>query len=710
MGKKFRSIVGILVAVAVLFALTVGVFPASGLGVDDGKDSFETDAEGWISFAGEQVEVTDEQKSEGEKSLKVKTNAWWGGAAYQNLALEAGKTYQFTMDVRLSTLTEGNYTVWLFPSSADATGTELASKPVKLNNTGFTTVTLEYTPQKAEETAMLLIRATGEPFDTVFYLDNVSMQVVDATGHEGNSVPAENLIAGGSFEEGIDAAAGFSGGTVAAYDKASYDGEKSLIVSTVNWYDGVAFRNFTLEKGYTYIIKAYARYAWTTSPSVDYELALYEADTDTAEAKRASIKQAMKADGWTEFTITVVPENDYKQVMLLLRSTGGVSGAEHYDFLIDGVQMTRQEKLPDTVVQGHEGNPVPEKNLIEGGSLEEGASPAQGFAAGAVTPTDVASYDGSHAVLVNTNDWWDGVCVQNIELKKGVAYKVSVFARYRETTSNPIDYELSLWPEGIDQPNDAKLVSCVRQMKADGWVEFSFTYTPEEDLDTAMLLLRSTGGPVDGSGNENYAFYADAFVVTEQDDGEDDTEVVIIPDGGFEEGNAAVGFATGTVERSDAMAYEGDYSLKVNTSNWWDGAAFTGLTLEKGKTFTFSAYVRLAEGEKLEHMMSLGPTDPDQPADGFLASDAKEIGTDGWVKLSFTYTCEETSSTYMLLIRSTGGADGASPRTFHIDNVEVVPTNPSTGVDARIPALAGCAAVLAAAGLIVLGKKRRAQA
>ena len=65
MGKKFRSIVGILVAVAVLFALTVGVFPASGLGVDDGKDSFETDAEGWISFAGEQVEVTDEQKSEG---------------------------------------------------------------------------------------------------------------------------------------------------------------------------------------------------------------------------------------------------------------------------------------------------------------------------------------------------------------------------------------------------------------------------------------------------------------------------------------------------------------------------------------------------------------------------------------------------------------------------------------------------------------------
>ena len=64
----------------------------------------------------------------------------------------------------------------------------------------------------------------------------------------------------------------------------------------------------------------------------------------------------------------------------------------------------------------------------------------------------------------------------------------------------------------------------------------------------------------------------------------------------------------------------------------------------------------------------------------------------------------------MLLIRSTGGADGASHRTFHVDNVEVVPTNPSTGVDARIPALAGCAAVLAAAGLIVLGKKRRAQA
>lgn len=223
---------------------------------------------------------------------------------------------------------------------------------------------------------------------------------------------------------------------------------------------------------------------------------------------------------------------------------------------------------------------------------------------------------------------------------------MSVFARYRETTSNPIDYELSLWPEGIDQPNDAKLVSCVRQMRADGWVEFSFTYTPEADLDTAMLLLRSTGGPIDGSGNENYAFYADAFVVTEQGDGEDDTEVVIIPDGGFEEGNAAVGFATGTVERSDAMAYEGDYSLKVNTSNWWDGAAFTGLTLEKGKTYTFSAYVRLAEGEKLEHMMSLWPTDQDQPADGFLASDAKEIGTDGWVKLSFTYTCEETSSTY----------------------------------------------------------------
>ena len=154
MGKKFRSIGGILVAVAVLFALTVGVFPVSGLGVDSPADSFETGTDGWISFAGDSVTVTDAQKSEGEKSLLVKTNAWYGGAACQNLTLEAGKTYQFTMDVRLSALTEGDYTVWLFPASVDTNGTHLASKQVKLNNTGFTTITLEYTSTKAEETAM----------------------------------------------------------------------------------------------------------------------------------------------------------------------------------------------------------------------------------------------------------------------------------------------------------------------------------------------------------------------------------------------------------------------------------------------------------------------------------------------------------------------------------------------------------------------------
>ncbi|WAJ72495.1 carbohydrate binding domain-containing protein (plasmid) [Catenovulum adriaticum] len=157
----------------------------------------------------------------------------------------------------------------------------------------------------------------------------------------------------------------------------------------------------------------------------------------------------------------------------------------------------------------------------------------------------------------------------------------------------------------------------------------------------------------------------------EPNDNESETNdpVELINNSGFEANNTAPWFGHGEtqVELESAHVYQGLYSAKATarTDNW-NGIAHT-VTLEAGKTYLMSAYVKLANAELDKASLSVKLTD--DAGDHYnSAAYQVEVNNTNWTLLTgeYTHTVDGTDAGTYIYIEGT-----ASGVEYYIDNISV---------------------------------------
>lgn len=466
------------------------------------------------------------------------------------------------------------------------------------------------------------------------------------------------VVSSVDFEDGTTGAwtqSGGGAGTLTVVDHV--DGGKVLSVNNRDAdYVGLQSPTGIFEPGETYTFAMKTRLAEGTAGTAGVRFVLKPAYNWIGNT-------TMTAAAWTtvtgEFTIPADADPATSQVYI---GTGDLSPAAPYAYLVDDIQITREDGTTPGV-----------ETILS--SDFEGDSVAPWGPRGPVTLalTDAAAHTGSKSLSVTerTADW-QGAATDALALfTAGTEYTVSAWVRLPAGTAGSSGIHFTV--QETSASGDAfTWVGGAVQTTADGWAEIGGTYTLPAGLTSASLYIEAA--PI---ADVHPSFLVDDVLITAPDSGSgpgpEPGTVVIDTD--FEEGLDGWGPRDGgpgapTIALSD-VAHGGAQSAAV-TDRVNQGAGIghdvLGL-LESGATYEVTAWVRFAEGQPGDELwLSLQRDSSFQTLGQFTG-----ITNSGWTQVTATFSMGTAETTALLYFETPWEGEGVTGNTsdFLVDDIVV---------------------------------------
>jgi len=497
---------------------------------------FETgDVTGWTVYQG--TAVKEEAKRGGSYGLHMIGNGGWGGMAFQNIPVEIGKEYTFSM--WLKTLANG---VNIQIKDGGTDGANLASK--WFNATQWTLV--EFVVVPTTNTLCINICGSGNGAAESVYLDDVSMTV---KGGEQPDQPVADLI-NGDFETGDVTGWTVYQGT-AVKEEAKRGGTYGLHLIGDGGWGGMAFQNVPVEMGKEYTITM-----WAKALANGANIQIKDGGTDGANLAN----KWFNTTEWTKLDFVVIPTTN----TLCINICGSGNGAAESVYL-DDVSMT--------VKSGSQSDSLLENGDFETGDLS-GWLPSQQT----VISAD-AAHNGSYGAQLKGDGGWGGLLDQNLTVTEGKEYVLTFWYKANGGGANFVI------------KNGGESVAAMWG-NATTWTSATLEFTAP----AASLLLNICGG---GNGIAEDVF-VDDFVLTEkagEEPGGPDEPIDPIV-GELQNGDFETGDLTGwtpwqqTAISADAK-HDGAYGVHVKGNGGWGGMLEQTFSLVEGKTYTLSFWYKV---------------------------------------------------------------------------------------------------------------------
>lgn len=456
------------------------------------------------------------------------------------------------------------------------------------------------------------------------------------------------------FEDGYDGWVTRGGqGTLTRTTEAAHSGEYSLKITerTQDWHmPRIEITNY-LEKGATYHIELYVRFAEGVKPSHMYLAVLDRAGTIDTELRLCedtlvTDSEWVKLEG--EYVFSSYTTGAYVYVYAKEDPTAS--------YLIDDFKITMikppvEEPPQWTVVASYDF----EDGELNGWRSRGGTT---------VEITDEEAYTGQKSLKVTgrTQNWHGAELDVKGILNKGVTYEISAYVKL------------------IDQPDSDRAIKITMQNKATGeernwttvaqkvvssneWVELRGLYTFNKDMDELILYIESSGA--------TDSYYIDSIEIrTQVEVSPPQTPSSYVYD--FEDGTSQGWGPRGAakVEVTDEASYEGNYSLKVTerTANWHGTQLDVKGILVKGIQYEISAYVKLINqpAGKTQIVLTMEQAVKGGSSEYKWISNREVSNNTEWVELRGNYSFSADMDKLILYIEAQNPQD-----SYYVDKVEI---------------------------------------
>lgn len=258
-------------------------------------------------------------------------------------------------------------------------------------------------------------------------------------------------------------------------------------------------------------------------------------------------------------------------------------------------------------------------------------------------------------------------------LQKGATYEISAYAKLKEGTQGSETLQFAVKQTGAAQ--EYVNISPAVEATADDWVKITGQYTYDPQAAVLEVYLQSPS-------SATAAYYMDDFQVK---------LVSLPPDNGngsggtgpepsdsvvwdFEDGTPTGWGPRGneTVAVTQEAAKSGSYSLKASdrSADWQGPSRDVKSILQKNKTYTLSAFVKLAEVPDTPSTIRLTMENKAFGAPSASYTTIAQTTTSGtdWIELRGTFSFTNDMETLKLYVETTNASDD-----FYVDDVKLSP-------------------------------------
>ena len=430
--------------------------------------------------------------------------------------------------------------------------------------------TLEFNSGSYTSVTLFLQNKTANTGGT-FYFDDVSMIVTGSDVPEPEPEPTyTNFVENGGFEAG-----NFNTG----WDQSWY---APAIVTNPVHSGTYAMKTGNTASQYQTMIKSKAI---ALTANTDYTLTFwyyYEGSATNAAAYvfikgngstdiKNVVADASTAGVWKQATVTF-NTGSYASVTLFFQNkTANSGGAFYFDdvMLYDPNEFAEPdpepEPEPDPEPEGPKPVPVVPGNVMSNGTFETGATKGWTVYGDTKASAD-AAYTGNYGAELSSNTSWGSLMYTTVPVEEGVNYTVSFW--YKAVAEN-VNFQIKDGNSG-----GAALVN--ETLGAPGWTKMTYKVTSS----AAALYINFFHN---SSTTKNLIYVDDIQVYPSP----------ILQNGDFETGDNT-GWVTysGSTVIADAKK-NGNYGMKLMGSGNWGSMANQDVTVEAGKTYVVSAWMKV---------------------------------------------------------------------------------------------------------------------
>ena len=337
---------------------------------------FETgDLSGWEKW--QSTDISADAKYEGAYGVNIKGNGGWGGMLNQTIALTKGKSYKLAFWYKAN----ANGFNWKLEKGD---GTNYVAG--WCNSTTWTLVEAEFTAET--DSAVLNFCGAGNNIAEDVYIDNVSLTELTQASDDG-------YLLNGDFETGAASPWTTYGHTTIAAD-AAYEGNYGLHMIGDGGWGGLAFQDFTVEVGETYVVKMMMK---TVANGVNIQIQ----NPDGVNVGGGWFN----ATTWTELTYEFTATADKARINIC----GSGSGAPESVYL-DNVSVSVKGALPTGIVNG---------------DFEQGE---EGWALNSSFATIVDEFHGgAHALQLTNPSAWSEAALQSVAVEPNTNYVITWYSK-----------------------------------------------------------------------------------------------------------------------------------------------------------------------------------------------------------------------------------------------------------------------------------------
>lgn len=270
------------------------------------------------------------------------------------------------------------------------------------------------------------------------------------------------------------------------------------------------------------------------------------------------------------------------------------------------------------------------QNLVVNGDFEFGDT-AGWISYGDTAATPEAARSGDYGASMIGEGNWNSLLTQTIPVSAGRTYTITVWAK---TVLVGVNIH-------VKKNNNSGGTFATMWFSEKEWTKLTWTVTAEEGV--SAIFLNFCGG---GTGTTETVYVDDVSV----------TEVSLMPDGGFESGDAE-GWTTYSGTAVDkAAAYSGEYGLHLIGAGDWGSMATQTFEVNAGNMYELSFYIK-ANQSGANIQIKDGTSKED-------LVDADWYNTSEWTLLTYTVTATGNS----IFLNFCGGGTGVV-EDLYLDDV-----------------------------------------
>ncbi|MFH1476329.1 MAG: carbohydrate binding domain-containing protein, partial [Verrucomicrobiota bacterium] len=474
----------------------------------------------------------------------------------------------------------------------------------------------------------------GEP-----YLITFRARAVDIHDLSSNWIYLEyqrqiNLVENGDFEEGMTGWESWKNGQVLTLCPWALSGNSSLKVSTPGIVptEGIySIVGYPAEKGKTYIASAYV--ACDSGQGGKVRICLWGSKSGWTYANQTTELYA----GWQKISVTKTITEDNETLYITLLTWE----AQAINLYVDRIELMEVEDY----------------KTVYNGDFEEGVTGWGSWKNGQVLTLCPWALSGNSSLKITTPGLvpTEGIGSSvGYPVEKGKTYIASAYVACDSGQHGKVRICLAGTKSGWTYANQTTELYA-------GWQKISVTKTITEDNETLYITLLTWEA-------QAINLYVDRIELTEVKD------YKTVYNGDFEEGTTGwESWKNGQVLTLSPYALSGNSSLKVTTPGIvaTEGiCSSVAYPVEKGKTYTASAYVRGDPGQQGMVRICLAGT----KGGWTYANQTTELNTE-WQKISVTKTITEDNETLYITLLTWE----AQAINLYVDRVELTKENKAVG-------------------------------